>query len=533
MSDPASPSAPTDSPQHRYNPELAAKIELTWQKRWADQGTFEAPNPVGDLSKGFERVEGSPKLFVLDMFPYPSGTGLHVGHPLGFIGTDVFARYHRMAGKNVLHAMGYDAFGLPAEQYAVQTGQHPRVTTEANVANMRRQLGRLGLGYDARRSVSTTDTDFYRWTQWIFLQLFNSWFDPDQQKARPISELEERFDAGTTEMPDGRRWTELSDADKRAALSEHRLAYIADAPVNWCPALGTVLANEEVTNEGRSDRGNFPVYRRPMRQWMLRITAYADRLLDDLDHLDWTDAIKVMQRNWIGRSTGATVRFDVEGIAGKSIEVFTTRPDTLFGATYMVLAPEHPLVDQLTTADWPQDIPGSWKGSLASEAPGAAVAAYRAHAQAMTEIERQTATKVKTGVFTGSYATNPVNDESIPIFIADYVLMGYGTGAIMAVPAHDERDFEFARSFDLPIVEVVAPSGDWYEQQELAPGATAEYWKEAYVGNGHAVRSHNDEISLDGLAVTDAKVLISNWLAGVGKGADNDLRLPLRPVDGL
>ena len=303
-----------DIPPHRYTPGLADRIETAWQNRWEQEGTFLTPNPVGDLSQGFAEGADRPKLYILDMFPYPSGVGLHVGHPLGYIGTDVYARYQRMTGHNVVHTMGYDAFGLPAEQYAVQTGQHPRTTTDANIATMRRQLRRMGLGHDPRRSIATTDEGYYRWTQWIFLQIFNSWYDPDADRARPIDELIAALDAGTREPsvgtnPHRRPWSQLSAPERREVIDNHRLAYVREAPVNWCPGLGTVLANEEVTADGRSDRGNFPVFKRPLKQWMMRITAYADRLLGDLDALDWPEAIKLQQRNWIGRSEGASVSF--------------------------------------------------------------------------------------------------------------------------------------------------------------------------------------------------------------------------------
>lgn len=489
MTDPSAPA--DDTPQHRYDAALAQQIEADWQARWEAEGTFHTPNPVGELSEGFEAVDGRPKTYVLDMFPYPSGAGLHVGHPLGYIGTDVYARYLRMAGHNVVHTMGYDSFGLPAEQYALQTNTHPRVTTEANIANMERQLRRLGLAYDRRRSVSTTDEDFYRWTQWIFLQIFESWYDPEADRARPVAALIAELDAGTRQPAEGtnpfdRPWAELSASERRTVVNGHRLAYVAEVPVNWCPGLGTVLANEEVTADGRSERGDFPVYRRPMKQWMLRITAYADRLIDDLQLLDWTDAIKAQQRNWIGRSTGAEVRFDTP--AGP-LEVFTTRPDTLFGATYMVVAPEHPLVGALTTPEQQASVEG-----------------YVAAAARRSDLDRQADAKEKTGVFTGSFATNPVNGEAIPVWVADYVLMGYGTGAIMAVPAHDVRDHEFARAFDLPIVQVVAgPEG-------------TDVQAEAYVGDGVAMASANDEVSLDGLAVADAKAAIIAWLEGKGLG---------------
>jgi len=326
-----------DTPQFRYTAKLAGEIERAWQQTWSQQGTFNVPNPVGSLAP----ADGTPvpvdKMFVQDMFPYPSGEGLHVGHPLGYIATDVYARYFRMTGHNVLHALGFDAFGLPAEQYAVQTGTHPRTRTEANIVNFRRQLGRLGLGHDARRSFSTTDADFYKWTQWIFLQIYNAWFDKDLNRARRIDELVGEFESGQRSLDDGRTWSALSADERADVIDSHRLVYLADSMVNWCPGLGTVLANEEVTSDGRSDRGNFPVFRKRLRQWMMRITAYSDRLLADLEVLDWPDKVKTMQRNWIGRSTGASVLF---GTDAGDIEVFTTRPDTLFGATYMVLAPD-------------------------------------------------------------------------------------------------------------------------------------------------------------------------------------------------
>ena len=519
MSD--SRSASAEVPPFRYTAELAGDIELKWQKRWQEEGTFNAPNPVGPLSDGFESVAGREKMYVLDMFPYPSGSGLHVGHPLGYIGTDVFARFKRMTGFNVLHTMGYDAFGLPAEQYAVATGQHPRVTTESNVENMRRQLGRLGLGHDARRSVSTTDLSFYRWTQWIFLQIFNSWFDPEQRRARPISELIDELDSGERQLQGGADWRQLPAVQQQRELESYRLAYVAEAPVNWCPALGTVLANEEVTNEGRSERGNHPVYRRPMRQWMMRITALADRLLDDLDDLDWTDAIKTMQRNWIGRSTGAQVDFAVDNSSdhGATIRVFTTRPDTLFGATHMVLAPEHPLVDDLIAPQWPAETREAWKGTGPVDTPHAAIDAYRRAAAAKTDLERQVDAKDKAGAFTGSFAINPVDGQRIPIFIADYVLMGYGTGAIMAVPAHDQRDFEFARALDLDIVAVIQPPAEWFEAKGIDAATAAAQWPEAYAGPGLAIASANDDVSLNGLAVEDAKVRIGEWLRSRGLGA--------------
>ncbi|HEY8545449.1 MAG TPA: class I tRNA ligase family protein, partial [Acidimicrobiales bacterium] len=503
--------ATSDTPPFRYTAALAEQIETKWQARWEQEGTFHAPNPIGDLSKGFDDLRDSPKLYVLDMFPYPSGSGLHVGHPLGYIGTDVYARYKRMLGFNVLHSMGFDAFGLPAEQYAVEHGQHPRITTEANVANMRRQLRRLGLGHDERRSIVTTDPSYYRWTQWIFLQIYNSWYDTDADKARPIAELIAELDAGSREPgegtnPYGRPWAELSATERRVVVDNHRLAYLHEAPVNWCPGLGTVLANEEVTVDGRSERGNFPVFRRPLKQWMMRITAYADRLLDDLDRLDWPEKVKLMQRNWIGRSEGANVRFPVrgrseadEGGAGElAIEVFTTRPDTLFGATYMVLAPEHPLVDDIAADAWPEGTNPRWTGGHAT--PAEAIAAYRLQASRRSDVERQVESREKTGVFTGAYATNPTNGAEIPVFIADYVLMGYGTGAIMAVPGQDERDWEFAEVFGLPIIRTVQPPEGFDGK--------------AYVGEGPAINSG----FLDGLGVADAKRRINEWLEANGYG---------------
>jgi leucyl-tRNA synthetase len=504
-----------DIPKHRYDARLANEIEARWQDRWDAEHTFWAPNPTGLLSEGAERIAGRDPLFVLDMFPYPSGAGLHVGHPLGYIGTDVYARYARMSGKNVLHAMGYDAFGLPAEQYAVQTGQHPRVTTEANIATMRRQLRALGLGHDSRRGIATTDVAYYRWTQWIFLQIFDSWYDEDTDRARPIAEL-----LPVLESDPEYGWADLDARGRRELVDSFRLAYLHEAPVNWCPALGTVLANEEVTADGRSERGNHPVYRRPLKQWMLRITAYADRLLGDLDLLDWTDSIKQMQRNWIGRSTGASVDFAVEG-HDDVITVFTTRPDTLFGATYMVLAPEHPLVDAIVPTEWPgatigddwSAVPQSWKGIFGTDVgPPVAVRRYREFAEQKSELERQAEGKEKTGVFTGAFAVNPVNDARIPIFVADYVLMGYGTGAIMAVPAHDQRDFEFASEFGLDVVCVIQPPPEWFAERAVAVETPARDWPEAYVGDGVGVNSANGDVSLDGLGVADAKAAITDWL---------------------
>jgi leucyl-tRNA synthetase len=499
----------SDNLPFRYNARIANEIEQRWQQTWAERGTFDAPNPSGELSEGFDRLAGKPHTFIMDMFPYPSGAGLHVGHPLGYIGTDVYARYLRMRGENVLHTMGFDAFGLPAEQYALQTGQHPATTTDNNIVIFRRQLRALGLGHDQRRSVSTTDPQFYRWTQWIFLQIFNSFYDVEANDgagaARPIGELIAAFDAGER-APDagtndfGTDWAQLSDTERRTVIDRHRLAYVSELPVNWCPGLGTVLANEEVTADGRSERGNFPVFRRPLAQWMLRITAYADRLLADLDHIDWPEKIRTMQRNWIGRSVGAHLDFDTTAGA---ITVFTTRPDTLFGATYLVLAPEHSLVAGLTAQAWPDGTDPSWTGGC--ETPVEAVAAYQAQAAAKTDIDRQSAdAKVKSGVFTGTFSINPVTGADLPIFIADYVLTGYGTGAIMAVPAQDERDWDFAEAFGLPIVRTVQPS-DGFEGK-------------AYLGDGPAINSANAELDLNGLPVADAKSRTIEYLERTGRG---------------
>ena len=451
----------------RRKPYPFDQIEPKWQAIWEERQLFHAPNPD---EKHFDPAK--PKFYILDMFPYPSGAGLHVGHPEGYTATDIVARYKRMRGFNVLHPMGWDAFGLPAEQYAIKTGEHPATTTRANLAKFKTQLKRIGFSYDWQREINTTDPRYYKWTQWIFLQIYNSWFNPDTNKAEPISTYR-----GT-------------DPDSV------RLAYVADVPVNWCPELGTVLANEEVV-DGKSEIGGFPVVRRPMRQWMLRITAYAERLLNELDGLDWPEGIKLLQRNWIGRSEGAEIDFPVAGIDDpgtvmadtvRKIRVFTTRPDTLYGATYMVLAPEHSLVDLIVTEEqWP------------------AVREYRERAARKSDLERTDLAKEKTGVFTGAYAINPVTNERIPIWVADYVLLGYGTGAIMGVPAHDERDLEFARKFDLPIREVVRPLGD-----ENPMG---------FVGEGIAINSP----VIDGLTTPEAKTKITKWLEqhGAGKGAIN------------
>ncbi len=490
--------AEPDAPRYRYTAELAGRIEGAWQDNWNRMGTFNVPNPVGSLAPSDGSAVPEDKMFVQDMFPYPSGEGLHVGHPLGYIATDVYARYFRMIGRNVLHALGFDAFGLPAEQYAVQTGTHPRTRTEANIVNFRRQLGRLGFGHDNRRSFSTTDAEFYKWTQWIFLQIYNAWFDPVANRARPIADMVAAFDSGDRQLDDGRDWATLSAGERADVIDAHRLVYRADSMVNWCPGLGTVLANEEVTADGRSDRGNFPVFRKRLRQWMMRITAYSDRLLDDLDLLDWPEKVKTMQRNWIGRSTGAAVLFSARTTGGETVdlEVFTTRPDTLFGATYLVLAPEHDVVDRLVAAGWPAGVDPHW--TFGGATPAQAVAAYRQSIAAKSDLERQE-NKTKTGVFLGSYATNPANGEQVPIFIADYVLAGYGTGAIMAVPGHDQRDWEFAHEFGLPIVEVIA-GGDISEA--------------AYAGDGVLVNSG----FLNAMDVPAAKEAITARLESDGRG---------------
>ncbi len=487
-----------DTPPHRYTADLAAHIESRWQARWDADGRYETPDPAGSGSP--EHSSAGPKLFVMDMFPYPSGSGLHVGHPLGYIATDVYVRFKRMCGFNVLYTMGFDAFGLPAEEHARQTGQHPRINTEANIDNMRRQLARLGLGHDKRRSIATTDVDYYRWTQWIFLQIFNSWFDPDAGRARPVSELIDEYESGRRQPPGGRRWEDLGERARRELVDSQRLAYVADAPVNWCPALGTVLANEEVTNEGRSERGNHEVFKRPLKQWMMRITAYADRLLEDLDRLDWPDSVKTMQRNWIGRSEGALISFKTATTRPGPqhvIDVFTTRPDTLFGTTYMVLAPEHPRVDELTADAWPAGTPGSWTAGAAT--PRDAVAVYRARAAELSDADRSDS---KTGVYVGCDVRVPFSDAPVPVFVADYVLMGYGTGAVMGVPGEDQRDREFAEAYGLPVIRTVQPPPE--HPDELA-----------YTGDGPSINS----AFLDGLDMAASKALILERLQEAGTGS--------------
>jgi leucyl-tRNA synthetase len=484
-------------------------IEPKWQKIWDDQQAFRAFNPGDDipashpfaqrhqLSGKVSVAQLPPKFYILDMFPYPSGAGLHVGHPEGYTATDILARYKRARGFNVLHPMGWDAFGLPAEQYAVKTGQHPRKTTDENIATFKRQIKSLGFSYDWSRELATTDPDYFKWTQWIFLKLYNSYFDPEQNKAQPIELLE---DALSKQPKLKERWKDNpflvcthentgrfgGDAVRRKIVDNNRLAFVTEAPVWWCEELGTVLANEEVV-DGKSEVGGFPVVRKPMRQWMLRITKYAERLIQDLDTIDWTDSLKEMQRNWIGRSEGAEVIFQITGSPEK-IRVFTTRPDTLFGATYMVVSPEHNLVDPITTPEQ-QD----------------AVTKYKIDVAKKSDLERTELAKEKTGVFTGAYAINPVNGEKIPIWIADYVLASYGTGAIMAVPAHDTRDFEFAQKFNLPVRQVVQP---------LDPKTD---WR-GFTGDGTSVNSSYEKFSIAGLPTLEAKRKITCWLESKNLG---------------
>jgi len=473
-------------------------IEQKWQAYWEDNQTF-----------AVQEALDKPKFYILDMFPYPSSDGLHVGHPEGYTASDIVSRYKRMKGFNVLHPMGYDAFGLPAEQYAVQTGTHPQITTRQNITNIEHQIKTFGFSYDWSRRFATTDVKYYRWTQWIFLKMFNSWYDPAVQAARPISELIHKLKnheyfvspsgdiiydttygiAPFTGEPVGMlRYQELDPKGQRKVIDNQRLAFVDEVPVNWCPQLGTVLANEEVSADGYSERGTYPVFRRALKQWMLRITRYAERLLGDVEELNWPEPIKIMQRNWIGKSTGAEVKFPIDGLEGEYIEVYTTRPDTLFGATYMVLAPEHSLVAELTTEDQRE-----------------AVEDYVRQSSRKSELERTADTKEKTGIFIGAYAINPVNNEKIPIWAADYVMMGYGTGAIMAVPAHDTRDLEFAEKFDLPVIQVVEPPKgvDWH----------------GYVNDGIAINSGD----YNGMVTAEFKQKITEWLEekGLGKAAIN------------
>jgi leucyl-tRNA synthetase len=493
-------------------------IEPKWQKIWEEQQAFRAFNPGERIPENhpFAKRHGAdsmvagpvaatqlpPKFYILDMFPYPSGAGLHVGHPEGYTATDILARYKRALGFNVLHPMGWDAFGLPAEQYAVKTGQHPRQTTEHNIATFKRQIQSLGFSYDWSRELATTDPDYFKWTQWIFLKLYNSWFNRETNRAEPIE---------TLDYP-----TKWDESQRRVYCDSKRLAYVAEAPVWWCEQLGTVLANEEVV-DGRSEVGGFPVVRKPMRQWMLRITAYAEKLLNNLDTIDWTDSLKEMQRNWIGRSEGASVLFQVTS-ENLSVEVFTTRPDTLFGATYMVLSPEHPFVSQLTTPE-----------------QSLVVRDYKIAVAKKSDLERTELAKEKTGVFTGAYAINPVNGLKIPIWIADYVLASYGTGAIMAVPAHDERDFEFARKFNLPIKQVVRANqpiepidlGGGKKGGVVLPPLTRAFCDEGIAmgspspGWGLPRKAGDPRIEppdINGLPTAEAKKKITGWLEAKGLG---------------
>lgn len=456
------------------------EIEKKWKKYWEETDVYRVPNQ-----------SDKPKYYVLDMFPYPSGAGLHVGHPLGYIASDIFARYKRLKGFNVLHPMGYDAFGLPAEQYAIQTGVHPAKSTDENIGRYRQQLSNLGFSYDWSREVATSDPGYYKWTQWIFLQLFKHYYDRDEDAARPVSELVEKFAregnarvhaAGSQDRVfSAAEWNALSPKEKDAVLMNYRLAYRKTTYVNWCEALGTVLANDEV-KDGVSERGGFPVERRPMLQWSLRITAYAERLLNDLQELDWSEAMKKMQSNWIGRSEGAQLFFDMDG-HDEQLEIYTTRPDTIFGATFMVLAPEHDLVAKITTPEQQDKIE-----------------AYLRYAKSRSERERMAEVKEVTGEFTGAYAVNPFNGEKIPVWIADYVLKDYGTGAIMAVPADDERDRRFAEKFGLPILEIIDKS--------MYPGATIEDKLGVMINSGF----------LNGLEVPQAIEAILQKIEGMGIG---------------
>jgi len=507
--------APMASSRRQYPFHL---IEPKWQQFWDEQQTFRAFNPGEALPDGHpfarrHKLSGKvaatqlpPKFYILDMFPYPSGAGLHVGHPEGYTATDILARYKRAQGFHVLHPMGWDAFGLPAEQYAIKTGQHPRQTTEANIATFKRQIQSLGFSYDWSRELATTDPDYFKWTQWIFLKLYNSWFNPETNKAESVETLKYPQDlevgrvtpcappsAQDRRAEDCPPYPADLESKRRAYRDSKRLAYVSEQPVWWCEQLGTVLANEEVV-DGKSEVGGFPVVRKPMRQWMLRITAYAEKLLTDLDTIDWSNSLKEMQRNWIGRSEGAEVDFQIADCrlriadSEKHIRVFTTRPDTLFGATYMVLSPEHRLVDQITTPEQRE-----------------AIAKYKTEVSKKSDLERTDLAKEKTGVFTGAYAINPVNGEKIPIWIADYVLASYGTGAIMAVPAHDTRDVEFATKFNLPIIQVVQPPDpktDWH----------------GFVDDGTSVNSTGPEISITGLSTAEAKKKITAWLEAKGLG---------------
>ena len=460
---------------HKYTAAIANAIETRWQDQWAKDNVNAVGNPKDE---GFDASK--PKFYCLDMFPYPSGAGLHVGHPVGYIGSDIISRFKRMQGFNVLHPMGWDAFGLPAEQYAIETGVHPAITTRNAIDTFRRQLQRIGFSYDWSREFATIDPEYYKWTQWIWLQAYNSWFDPKEQKAKSIATLTEGLNAGTISVDEG-EWTSYSDEEKTAYINNQRLAYLGEQVVNWCPKLGTVLANEEVI-DGVSERGGFPVTRRPLRQWMFRITSYADRLLDDLEGLDWPNSTLRMQQEWIGRSEGADIDFPCEG--ENAIRVYTTRPDTLFGVTFIVLAPEHPLVSKLLS-------------SPPADCDVKKLEQYVQGAKNRADVDRMSDSKEKSGVFSGLYATNPATGKQIPIWIADYVLMGYGHGAIMAVPAHDQRDHDFAVAHSIDIVEVVKPS---------------EKTEGCFSGVGTAIHSASDILSIDGLQTEEAKKKVITWL---------------------
>ncbi|MBM4107326.1 MAG: leucine--tRNA ligase [Phycisphaerae bacterium] len=496
-------SKPASAPPHRYTARYANELEVRWQGEWESRGTSRVRNP-GDPD--FDPTR--PKFYALDMFPYPSGAGLHVGHPEGYIATDIVSRFKRMRGYNVLHPMGYDAFGLPAEQYAIQTGVHPAITTRQAIDNFRRQLKRFGFSYDWSREVSTIDREYYRWTQWIFLTLYESWYNPWRRRAEPVAELVKRLArgeyvinlfgelvadaAGIAATPIGgepvgrRRWHDLSEDERRDFIDSKRLAYLGESVVNWCPKLGTVLANDEVI-DGRSERGGHPVLRKPLKQWMFRITEYSQRLLEDLDKVDWPQSTRTMQREWIGRSEGAEIDFDLVGAphaAGPSIRVFTTRPDTLFGATFMVVAPEHPLVDALLADPGPKT-------------DEQALRAYVAAARNRGEVERMADSQAKTGVPTGLLAANPATGWRIPIWVADYVLMGYGHGAIMGVPAHDQRDFDFAARFGLPIIDVIYPRArlamKYFADQARPEDRVGERWRDQMADFVGLVTSLNAE----------------------------------------
>ena len=476
-------------PKFRYSAKLANDIELKWQKYWEESDAFYSPNPSGELANTNPEInrhaEIKPKMFIMDMFPYPSGAGLHVGHPLGFIATDVYSRFKRMTGFNVLYTMGMDAFGLPAEQYAIATNTHPRITTETNIANMNRQLGRIGLSHDKRRAVSTIDPNYFKWTQSIFLTIYNSYMDEKTNKAAPIEKLISEYENGTRNV-EGASFSDLSKKEKTKIIDGFRLAYLADSIVNWCPGLGTVLANEEVTAEGKSERGNFDVFKKPMKQWMMRITKYADRLIEDLDFIDWPESLKLMQRNWIGKSKGAILSFDVKD-SNEKIEVFTTRTDTIFSAAFIVLAPENPLVQQITTPEQ--------KNS---------VEAYIKESSAKNDIERTAQDKEKTGVFTGAHVINPANDEVIPIWIGDFVLANYGTGAVFG-DIHDERDFEFLKKFDIPACIAIIPE----DEEEAKKVIAKEY---PFTGNGILV----DSGEFSGMKSDIALPEMVAWLAEKG-----------------